>query len=826
MKSRLSAAISLVLALGAATFAAATPASSASTTQETLNGVVRTLAADTVDHAKNPRAFKGSSEDLYRQDLVVGEKTYVLHGTKRFHDNTRVVATGTVVGNDFTPTSISQSGTVAGLPDSGTTRVLVMLATWTSPDSMTQATAQSQMFSDTNSWYRDASYSALGQTGDVTPWLNIAGPTSGCYADNNQLMAQAKSAAVAAGYDVTSYDNFVLYFPYCAGDAAGFAGWAYVGASGTWLNGYMDRRVSVHEQGHNYGLWHSHSYMCSTGGTTGSCAFSDYGDLYDAMGSSGYVGHFNASQKSLLGWMSGRAVDLSAGGTTTLSPMAADGLTPHAAVVTTSSGATFWIEYRQATDFDSLLPSSGTDGVLIHVSGPGSGSPDSGASLIDVRPSDGINEATSTLRSGQSWTSPEGVVISAGAVSAAGATVTVNTGQGGVAGQPTDVAGVGASPTTAALTWAPPVSDGGSPITGYLVSRDGGTAGAAGWSRTVAATARSQTFTVLSPGSTYTLSVSAVNARGIGPAATVAVTVPAAAVPTVPTSLVGAATSATSATLTWAAPASVGGSAITGYRVAHDGGSAGGVAWSSTVAATNRSQLFTQLTTGVTYKLSVSAINSQGTGPAATMSVTPVAQAPGAPVSVSGKAVSSSSETLTWAPPSQTGGALITGYRVERDAGTLAGGVPWSTTVSATARTQTFTQLTPGSTYTLTVSAINAVGTGTGASVRVVAAVVPGPPVIGTATAGVSGGSITATAAWSPPTSNGGSPVTGYRIRALRMSSTGTVLSTTTSTVQPATARSLSMTLPQAGDYRFTAEAINTVGSSAQSARSNQVAGR
>jgi hypothetical protein len=103
---------------------------------------------------------------------------------------------------------------------------------------------------------------------------------------------------------------------------------------------------------------------------------------------------------------------------------------------------------------------------------------------------------------------------------------------------------------------------------------------------------------------------------------------------------------------------------------------------------------------------------------------------------------------------------------------------------------------------------------------------VPGAPVIGTATAGASGGAITATAAWSPPASNGGSTVTGYVVRALRMSSTGTVLGTTTSAVQPASARTLSMVLPQTGNYRFTVAAINAIGTGAQSARSNQVAGR
>jgi hypothetical protein len=46
---------------------------------------------------------------------------------------------------------------------------------------------------------------------------------------------------------------------------------------------------------------------------------------------------------------------------------------------------------------------------------------------------------------------------------------------------------------------------------------------------------------------------------------------------------------------------------------------------------------------------------------------------------------------------------------------------------------------------------------------------------------------------------NGGSAVTGYVVRALRMSATGTVLATTTSAVQPASARHLTMT-PQTGN--------------------------
>ena len=53
----------------------------------------------------------------------------------------------------------------------------------------------------------------------------------------------------------------------------------------------------------------------------------------------------------------------------------------------------------------------------------------------------------------------------------------------------------------------------------------------------------------------------------------------------------------------------------------------------------------------------------------------------------------------------------------------------------------------------------------------------------------------------------------------------GNVAATTVSAVQPATLRTLSMTLT-AGNYRFTVQAINAVGAGPQSARSNLVAAR
>lgn len=457
------AATTLVLALSAAlattSAGAAAPGIEDSTStgpatagttgmRETVEGVIRLLAADTVspsahdheahddevspDHEAQPtdgHEFEGHSEDHYRQLLVVGDTAYFLTGLHG-EPNTRVRATGIRTGTSFDAANILELGPAPqDVPPTGTTDVLVMLAHWNVPDSLTPAQAAAQMFSDSNGWYRDASYTALGQTGDVTPWMKIAGPVDGkCFADHLNTMNQAKAAATALGYDISDYQNFVLYSPNNSwqqgSDCNGYAGWAYVGAPNTWLNGYMDRRVTVHEQGHNYGLWHSHSYLCD-GVVEGNCSFSDYGDDFDAMGASGLVGHFSASQKALLGWMGERTVDLTAGGSATLAPFAADAPGVSAAVVEASTNRSYWLEYRQAIDYDGGLPGSATNGVLVHVQDQ-TVSGDNGSNLLDTRPGDGLSVFTATMRAGESWTTPEGFAIAVESVTPTGASVTVS----------------------------------------------------------------------------------------------------------------------------------------------------------------------------------------------------------------------------------------------------------------------------------------------------------------------------------------------------------------------------------------------------------------
>jgi hypothetical protein len=151
-------------------------------------------------------------------------------------------------------------------------------------------------------------------------------------------------------------------------------------------------------------------------------------------------------------------------------------------------------------------------------------------------------------------------------------------------------------------------------------------------------------------------------------------------------------------------------------------------------------------------------------------------------------------------------------------------------TFADAATSQVVTGLENGTQYTFVVRAVNAAGASAGSapSNAINTPTAPGAPVIGTARQGANRGAVTAIANWTPPAATGGSPITGYKVTALRMSSAAanaTVVSRTDSAVLPATARSLEMTLTN-NQYRFIVVAINAAGTSPESARSNNVVAR
>ena len=84
---------------------------------------------------------------------------------------------------------------------------------------------------------------------------------------------------------------------------------------------------------------------------------------------------------------------------------------------------------------------------------------------------------------------------------------------------------------------------------------------------------------------------------------------------------------------------------------------------------------------------------------------------------------------------------------------------------------------------------------------------------------------MTATAKWSAPAVNGGSEITGYRVLALKVGANGKVKKVIRSTMVDADRSRLRMRLP-VGIYRFKVMAVNDIGKSDRSARSNAVASR
>jgi hypothetical protein len=129
-------------------------------------------------------------------------------------------------------------------------------------------------------------------------------------------------------------------------------------------------------------------------------------------------------------------------------------------------------------------------------------------------------------------------------------------------GAPTGVSGTsGDSQVT--LSWTAPASDGGSAVTGYVVTPSIG--GVAQTPTTFSSAATTQTLTGLTNGMAYTFTVAAINGAGTGPGSTPSGAVTPATTPGAPTIVSG--TGLLLVTLSWTAPASDGGSAITGYIV-------------------------------------------------------------------------------------------------------------------------------------------------------------------------------------------------------------------------------------------------------------------
>ena len=337
----------------------------------------------------------------------------------------------------------------------------------------------------------------------------------------------------------------------------------------------------------------------------------------------------------------------------------------------------------------------------------------------------------------------------------------------GIPSAPRNLRATASGPTTIDLDWDPPSSTGESTITYEVqVSPDGGDS----WGSPQTTSQTSFRHTGLPVGATRHYRVRARNANGPGPWTPVESATTDAGTPGPPRNLTASADGGSAIELDWRAPSDAGSAPVTGYRIEW---SANGVVWDvlePNHRATNYRDDY-RLSPGTTRHYRVAAINRHGQGDWSDEAEATTSRPPGRPTGLVARARGTSRIELDWTAP--TGGGPVTGYWIEWSS-TGTGG--WTRRVrNSRATSYTDTGLTAGTTRHYRVAAFNAAGEGPWSSIvqATTEVTVPGAPtrLMATTPALGLGGDTRIRLSWTAPASNGGRPITGYRIE---WSSTGT----------------------------------------------------
>jgi hypothetical protein len=414
-------------------------------------GVLAVYVADTAD---------GQSQTLYfLRDAEGHEQKLLFDAAPTVAPNDRIKLWGVPSGDALHVTSY------VGLPDAvGETPALIGATPFAARSfafvlvdigggiNTTSAAVQGIMMTNPDSirnYYLDDSYAmqdiAATVFGPITYTLPDCSNTS-----TSQLATDLRPMIPG------TFQHYLWYFG-STNSACDWSGLASLGTPAkpsrdTWYNASTSCVVLVQEPGHNFGMQHSSSLSCpgaSFADDPNTCTASEYGDVFDPMGSS--CRHMNAWQKSYQGWLSAcNGVKVTSTGTFNLvpfeeqcsgvqflqiqAPKARTFMRPAGGGgnATTENLAYYYVELRTPNDFDGTLGnrSALAPTVLIHVADNLRTRTQAGdhTFLLDMTPATTGRTAFSDagLGVGQTFTDPAGgVSIMVQSLSATGATIVV-----------------------------------------------------------------------------------------------------------------------------------------------------------------------------------------------------------------------------------------------------------------------------------------------------------------------------------------------------------------------------------------------------------------
>ncbi len=285
--------------------------------------------------------------------------------------------------------------------------------------------------------------------------------------------------------------------------------------------------------------------------------------------------------------------------------------------------------------------------------------------------------------------------------------------------------------------------------------------------------------------------------------------------PDQPTGVTASAIYPTSIILNWSPPQNNGGSPITGYQISYR--VVPNTAYITLGTLNNvTTYTHTSLVTGKTYIYRISAINVIGIGsPSPEVLATPTSSsappkniAPNPPQNLVASVYSSTQINLSWGSPPSNGGPTISGYKIDYqiDSGNFTNIIANSGS-SFTAYSQTGLQV--GHTYTYRVFAINSIGTSNSSNTVTTTLTqvitVPGPPTLSANPSSATSVSLS----WNPPSSDGGSAITGYKIEYANNTSQYIVLVANTGGLQTGY---IHTGLVTGTSYSYRVTAINSIG--------------